>query len=104
MYGNRTGLTRSGTSYAMPIHIGTHIDAPQHFNPSGETIECFDADFWRFDSPYLIDCPKNQDELIGVEDISPKLGEMKSCDCLLLRTGFEKVRGEKLADDALLLS
>jgi kynurenine formamidase len=30
---------RSNTKISMPIHVGTHVDAPYHFDPDGITVD-----------------------------------------------------------------
>lgn len=70
-------------------HIGTHIDTPKHFYESGRSISQYGIKDFIFDCPYLINCPKDEDELILLEEMK---SIPKKCDILLLRTGFYKYR------------
>ncbi len=74
------------------VHIGTHIDMPYHFFESGETIEDFPANFWKFSSGEVLFIEleeiKNlviEDELIKeLEKIEDKL----NYKLLLVKTGI----------------
>jgi len=78
---------------ALPGHVGTHIDAPRHFDASGACLEDYPADFWRCSSPWLIDCRAEPGAIIGLDDIGDALEAMPpGVDLLLLRTGFEAWR------------
>jgi arylformamidase len=107
VYGNRKGFSSVHTSqichgassnsseWTFPNHIGTHVDAPFHFSELGATVEIPRATHWHFKDPILVDCPQELSGLVTVEDVRPKISSVeKSPDCLLLRTGFERFRGQ----------
>jgi len=71
-------------------HCGTHIDAPRHFIDEGKTISDYGLDELIFDNPLILELPKSQREVIGLEEISEVNLEGK--DCIIFRTGFEKYR------------
>ena len=71
-------------------HTGTHVDAPRHFIPDGRAISNYSFDDLIFNNPLLIECPKDPGELIKLEDIP--MQELGSADCLLLHTGFSRIR------------
>jgi len=77
-------------------HIGTHIDLPFHFHKDGQTIEMYEASFWIFNYPVIIDIDsKNKilkDEIINKID---GLSLDENLDLLMIRTGIEKLRGNK---------
>ena len=77
-------------------HIGTHIDLPYHFHKEGQTIEMYEASFWIFNCPILINIdPKDEiikDELINKIEL---LSLDKNIDLLMIKTGIEKHRGTK---------
>ncbi|MDH3000581.1 cyclase [Chelonobacter oris] len=73
-------------------HFGTHFDAPNHFNPQGKTISELPLEQFIYEKPLLLDIPKNETDLIEPDDISPFLSEIQQADCLIIRTGLEKVR------------
>ncbi|MFQ5950579.1 MAG: cyclase family protein, partial [Candidatus Geothermarchaeales archaeon] len=56
----------SSNSYrlAFPNHLGTHIDAPQHFDPSGKPLSAYDLEDFVFTHPVLLDIPKDNSMLI----------------------------------------
>lgn len=84
------GDSANSSRWALSNHIGTHIDVPFHFSNQGKTVESYDADFWIFQNPWLINYKATQSELIEpgvwVESV-PTVS-----DLLLIRTGFEKLR------------
>lgn len=78
-------------------HSGTHVDAPAHFTKDGRPIFAYDPNELTFHRPVIVDCPKNADELIREEDISPALKQYNKkdilgIDCVLIHTGFGKYR------------
>jgi arylformamidase len=78
----------------FPNHSGTHIDAPRHFIEEGSTLTDYPASFWVFERPQILDVPCTPGELITEEQVRDRI--MDGTDLLLLRTGFEKHRGEAL--------
>lgn len=107
MYGGREGVQITAAScicngdsansmhLAFPNHVGTHIDAPNHFFDDGLCVDDLPPDFWFFESPLLVDCPKDPDGLIAPEDIDLSMVKGIAPDCILFRTGFEQRRGER---------
>lgn len=106
LYGGATGVIveqksriGSGSSsntqvWSFPNHSGTHIDAPRHFIEDGKTLTDYSASFWVFEQPQLLDIPCEQGTLITVEHVTGRI--VGKPDLLLLRTGFEQHRGERL--------
>lgn len=76
-------------------HLGTHIDLPKHFFENGMVLNDFDPGYWFYNNVSLVDIPKNKGELIITEDIV-NTNIDKNCDILLIRTGFEKFRNERV--------
>ena len=105
-YGNRSkfeqlkksniakGDVANDTSISTTVHIGTHIDMPYHFYEDGQTIEDFDANFWIFENPLVIEI--NQKELIINELLLKKLDKIKdnSYDILIVKTGICNIRDD----------
>ncbi|WP_345987235.1 cyclase family protein [Sulfurimonas sp. HSL1-2] len=80
----------------MPAHMGTHVDMPLHFFEKGQEIESFDAAYWVFDRPLIMEVsPESlliEDELIRrLEAIEGR----NNTDLLLVKTGAEAYRGER---------
>ncbi|MGV6987894.1 cyclase family protein [Testudinibacter sp. P80/BLE/0925] len=73
-------------------HFGTHFDAPNHFNPNGKTISELPLEQFIYEKPLLIDLPKKEADLIEPEDLTPYLTQIQQADCLIIRTGLEKIR------------
>lgn len=84
----------SSNSYMlnMPNHIGTHVDAPRHFDPSGKAIADFSINDLTFLKPKLIAVPKLESELINVQDIKKYEERISDSDFLMIKTGFQSWR------------
>ncbi|MEM4363302.1 MAG: cyclase family protein [Candidatus Caldarchaeum sp.] len=76
----------------MLNHLGTHVDAPNHFDPSGRKISSYTADELIFSKPILIDVVKNIGELVLADDLKPYHDEIMGSDLLLIRTGIQRLR------------
>ena len=82
----------SNTSYfKMFAHTGTHLDAPWHFEIGGLSISDFKVQDLVFAHVCVLDVPTLADTAIPVEPLE-KAGQLKDCDCLLIRTGFGDLR------------
>ncbi len=73
-------------------HNGTHLDAPNHFNPSGRAIADLPPRSFIFERPVLVDVPKGDAELISQADLLGERTNIGEADLLLLRTGFCDIR------------
>ena len=84
----------SSNSYTMSLqnHLGTHVDAPNHFDENGKPLSSFSMEDLTFTRPYLVDIPKKESELITRSDLTPHKGAIEVTDLLLLRTGFQALR------------
>ncbi|MCZ7393735.1 MAG: cyclase family protein [Candidatus Methanoperedens sp.] len=84
-------------SYMISVHnhTGTHVDAPNHFIDNGKTISQYSLDELIFKNPVIIDCPKDSATLINPDDLRHASQKLRIGDCLLLRTGFGRFRGEE---------
>lgn len=107
-YGNRTsvsiqklnsikdGSTVNESYIELPLHAGTHLDYPFHFYDNGQTHSDFEASFWFFDNPVLLEI--NTKNLILEEELIDKLGyiEKKSVvDLLLVKTNATSYRDKE---------
>ena len=70
------------------------MDAPAHFIAQGPTITDYDADAWLFESPRVVSVPATPGRLLGPEDLDGIQQAPADADLLLIRTGFERHRGE----------
>jgi len=92
------GDVANDTSINTTVHIGTHIDMPYHFFEDGQTIEDFDADFWRFQQREIVfvELRIENDKLIIRDELINKLEEIKNnsqfsilnSQLLLVKTGI----------------
>lgn len=77
-------------------HIGTHIDAPFHFDNSGKSLDQYPADFWICNFPVLIQKKFEPKEIITLNKLKDEFSQLNSnIDCILLKTGFEIFRPKK---------
>jgi kynurenine formamidase len=70
----------------MSTHTGTHMDAPSHFAPGRTAIDGVPA-ARLVSEAVLIRAPKKAGEVIGVKDITEKVGKG---DAVVFATGWEK--------------
>lgn len=78
----------------MPSHTGTHVDAPLHFVATGKAVDCYAPEEWIFTSPAVIQLSVDPGQLINSGDIPENFD--KNADMVLIRTGFEKYRGQDI--------
>lgn len=76
----------------MLNHLGTHVDAPNHFDPKGRKISSYSVDELFFKKPVLIDIEKKAEEKIEEDDLTPHHKIIAESDLLLIRTGFQVYR------------
>jgi len=80
--------------WALPNHAGTHVDAPRHFVKNGLPVDRLPVDNWIFNKVVLkIIRGVEPGRILSERDIG-KLP--RSTDILLLKTGFERRRGQKV--------
>ncbi len=84
------GHTANSKILSFPNHAGTHVDVPYHFLEDGKKLTDYDASYWIFNKPQLIDVPGEDGYLVTYDDISGKLND--ETDLLLIRTGYETFR------------
>lgn len=83
------GDVANDSSISTTVHIGTHIDMPNHFFEKGQTIEDFNTDYFRFENILFIDIiPEN---IIVKEDlihILERINEKNYYEMLIVKTGI----------------
>ena len=75
-------------------HTGTHIDCPRHFSKTGKQITDYPAEEWVFEKVYFLDLPLEKEEMVEPSDAFQNIP--LDCDALILKSGFEKWRGQEL--------
>jgi kynurenine formamidase len=74
-------------------HIGTHIDAPRHFNLQGLSVADVPAKYFVFSHVSLIEIHCTEGKLIGIEAIAAESDKIHpDVELLLIRTGYEQYR------------
>jgi len=75
----------------LSTHTGTHMDAPFHFNPNGQTIDQVEVNRYVCNNAILIKIQKNANEIITSDDITRNNKcEIKEKDTIVFSTGWEK--------------
>ena len=75
----------------LSTHTGTHMDAPFHFNPNGQTIDQVEVDRYICNNAILMKIQKNANEMITSDDITRESKyEIKEKDTVVFSTGWEK--------------
>ena len=105
-YGNRAKITiekktsiKDGSSsntskWVFPTnHLGTHIDMPRHFVEHGQTITDMPINFWHSNKIHMLEISCLSAKMIEVSDLHEVINP--STEILLIRTGYEKFRGQK---------
>jgi arylformamidase len=75
-------------------HCGTHVDAPKHFIETGKEISEYNIAELIFNQPFVLECPKGNDELLSIKDLIDL--DLDGYDCVLFKTGFGKYRDKDL--------
>jgi arylformamidase len=75
----------------LSTHTGTHMDAPFHFNPNGQTIDQVEVKRYICNNAILIKIQKNANEMITGDDIIRNSKyEIKEKDTVVFSTGWER--------------
>lgn len=84
----------SSNSYKVSFanHLGTHVDAPRHFDVNGKSISEYSLEDLVFTNPVLVDIPKDDSQFIERRDLENNKQLIAKADMVLLRTGFQKYR------------
>ncbi len=90
----KKGAVANESHIAATTHMGTHIDLPYHFFPEGQCIEAYDASFWIFLHPLIVELDTDEEVINDtlIHELE-KHSHAKDIDLLMVRTGMEKYRG-----------
>jgi arylformamidase len=75
-------------------HFGTHLDAPNHFNPDGRKIAQVPIDRFVYERPVVVDVEKADRELVTRDELEAHSAALSEADLLVLRSGWSSVRAE----------
>jgi kynurenine formamidase len=79
---------------SLNLHCGTHVDAPGHYAPGGDSIE--KVPFERLMGTCLsVDLGRGPLETIDVKDLEPYESRMGKVDMFFIRTGADDMWGTK---------
>jgi len=83
----------NATTLSLYSHCGTHMDAPRHFLPEGNTLDQQSLDVL-VGAAIIVDlAPAKPRQLITVEDLSPVANRIQPGSRLLFRTDWHKRYG-----------
>lgn len=89
---DRRGSSCNSAVVEVFNHFGTHFDAPRHYNPDGPEICQLPLEQFFYRRPLLLEIRKEGTEPITAQELRPYEEQLRQCDLLLLRTGFERYR------------
>lgn len=78
--------------YSLNTHLGTHLDAPRHFVPDGQTIHELALDRVA-GTGVVLNVTKELPEEITITDVEEATGEIRENDIVVLSTGWEEKYG-----------
>ena len=91
----KKGSSSNGLKINSPLHVGTHIDFPNHAYTDGAVLNDYDADFFRFSKVLFIESDFSEvvieDELIDILENIEDIGY----EMLLVKTGMCNIRGSQ---------
>lgn len=73
-------------------HVGTHMDAPNHYLADGIQIAQLSLEHFIFEKPVLLEISKNACEKVTAEDLKPYAAMLSDCDLLMIYSGFSALR------------
>ncbi len=90
-----TGDSCNTSRWQFPNHIGTHIDAPNHFCSAGKTIDEFPPEYWNFSKIMSIKKPLINENMC-IELTEGFRNIPKETELILIYTGFCNHRHEEI--------
>lgn len=85
----------NATTLSLYSHSGTHMDAPRHFLPEGESLDRQDLDACCGPARIVNLAPVQPRQLLTVADVESRLGEVYPGDRLLFRTDWHQRFGTR---------
>jgi kynurenine formamidase len=74
----------------MENHWGTHVDCPAHFFSGGKAVSDYDAEFWFFEHPQVVNLDLQPGQLVSITNLTEHINF--ETDLLLLKTGWGAFR------------
>lgn len=91
----------NATTLSLYSHCGTHMDAPRHFLPEGNTIDQQDLEICIGKARVINIAPADPRQLIGVDDLGDVRNDIQPGERLLIRTDWHKRFGTPAYRDEL---
>lgn len=88
------GASSNSKNIQIPNHIGTHIDFPNHFSDSGNTINDYPPSFWKFKNVHVISYRTKKNEIVD-EFVLNEFDIPIETEFLIIYTGFGDFRGQR---------
>ncbi len=88
LYQLSKGDVCNSSYFTTSNHCGTHVDAPNHFNPSGRKIADFSPEELVFDDVREYRLPLAPSELIEARHFDALGSSYEPCKALILRSGY----------------
>ncbi|MEM7550369.1 MAG: cyclase family protein [Bacteroidota bacterium] len=84
------GHSSNNTAISLPSHFGTHIDYPLHFDLNGKSGNDYEADFFIFDHPKVIELEpiSSDNHLLISPDYLGNFDYSDLTDILIIKTGY----------------
>lgn len=73
-------------------HVGTHVDAPFHFNPVGRKISDYAAHELVFDKPDILSIELQPSQLIEPAHLAGLKSVRNGCNLIFIKSGFGRYR------------
>ncbi len=89
------GDSSNSLMLTMPNHTSTHVDVPFHFVATGKKITDYSAKDWLFKHALLVSCTAGEGSLVTIEDLDLSGLKKSDYEAILIKTGFERYRGEE---------
>lgn len=80
----------------LPLHLGTHVDAPLHFIPEGKSVDELSAENWIFNAIQLFEFSLPPTAYILTEKDFPLSAINPLAEIILIKTGFEQYRKKEI--------
>lgn len=87
------GDKSNSVQLCLSNHLGSHVDAPRHFFPSGAVVSDFSPAEWIFDRPKVIEIKGGTPKRIEPRHLENGVFRgSDDADLLLIKTGMEQFR------------
>lgn len=92
LWAARDGVTMESVS--MPTHTATHVDAPLHFVPEGDSLDSYPVEHFMGHGVAVDITPKAPGEPITEADLEPFAEEIDEAEVVMIHTGWDDYYGK----------